>query len=745
MKAALREILHWLRGALAITERELLSLFVTPLAYLVGTLFLLEQGWNFSLLLEFLNDPLAAPGPVMQFYFGGSFFIFWLPVVFICSAISMRLVAEERRQGTLEALLTVPLVPSQVVIGKFLGALAFYVILWLPTASFYLLLRGASGPANAPEIGPILSGYLGTFLCGASFLAVGLLFSSLARSQLAAAIGTFVTCTIVLLAGLLADQVESPWLAHILQRSSLLAMMQELAQGIVDGHWISLHLAVVVSALAIAIVAIDPRRDLQSVVQAVLVCVAAVQLAVFAGRHAERGDWTEGEVYTLSDRAQQVLEGLEGRIDVTVLMPSTIGEGRPNPVRAELREVLYRMEAISPALDVHIVDPDHDRQEAERLLDDFGLSGRELADGVVLIRAGQGTDLRRAYLIPSDLVTFATGPEVQANGPRVKAFRGEEALLGKFLEVSETRKIKVCYTQGHGEPAFDDLEPYNGYAHLRDLLRDANLDTQVVDFSDSDPLAGCDLLLVAGPQGSFERDELERVRAFVNNGGDLLLLTGAVYLRDRPGLTSHGLEPIVAEYGISFGDRLVVDPQHGMAGASPLVAFTLDTGWGDHPAVRSLLTRPVSLIYVRELIVAQPAEVLLASTEQSWAETDLERFQSTGVIGFDVGVDRRGAIPLIAASERGASRVAVVASDQFALNAFLREDIAYDHGRDLVLNLIGWLTQRQALFGIREREREHIKLVLQEDQLARMTWMCLVGLPSFAIGVGLLVLWRRRK
>ena len=105
----------WLRGVYHLARRELLSLFVTPLAYLVGTLFLLNQGWNFALLLRVLNDPLAAPGPVMQFYFGGSFFIFWLPVIFICAALSMRLIAEERRQGTLEALLTAPGAPFAVV------------------------------------------------------------------------------------------------------------------------------------------------------------------------------------------------------------------------------------------------------------------------------------------------------------------------------------------------------------------------------------------------------------------------------------------------------------------------------------------------------------------------------------------------------------------------------------------------------------------------------------------------------
>jgi hypothetical protein len=738
------ELGHWARGTWAVASRELLSLFVTPLAYLVGMLFLLEQGWNFSLLLSFLNDPLAAPGPVMQYYFGGSFFIFWLPVIFICSAISMRLIAEERRQGTLEALLTAPLVPSQVVIGKYFGALAFYVALWLPTGAFYLLLRGATGPANAPELGPILSGYLGTFLCGASFLAVGLLYSAVSRSQLAAAIGTFVTCTIVLLAGLLTDQVERIWLAEALQWSSLLVMMQELAQGIVDGHWIWLHLGVVTGALAIAIVAVDPRRDWQSMIQAALYCVAVGHLAVFAGRHSERDDWTEGKVYTLSDRAQAVLENLSVPIVVTVVAPTTIGEGRPNPVRGELREVLTRMSKVSSALEVQMLDPDRDRQDAERLLDDFGLSGRELADGVVLIRAGQGTTLRRAYLLPSDLVTLATGPEVQANGPRVKAFRGEEALLSKFLEVSESRKIKVCYTQGHGEPAFDDLEPYNGYAHLRDLLRSANLDTQVVDFAAADPLHECDLLLVAGPQGPFDRTELDVITRYTEAGGDVLLLTGAVFLRGQAALALHGLEPLTSQYGVSFGDRVVIDPS-GMAGASDAYAFTLDQGWADHPAVRSLLMMPVSFMHARELSVAEPAQVLLGTTERGWAEGDLARIQQGGVPTFDSSVDRRGPIPVIVASERGGSRLAVVGSDEFALNAWLREDIAYDHGRDLILNLVGWLTQREALLGIREREREHVKLVLKEQQLARMTWMCLLGLPGFAVGLGLLVLWRRRK
>ncbi len=740
---ALQHPWSWLRGTVYLARRELLSLFVTPLAYLVGTLFLLNQGWNFSLLLQVLNDPLAAPGPVMQFYFGGSFFILWLPVILLCAAVSMRLVVEERRQGTLEALMTAPLSASQIIVGKFAGAFIFYVGLWLPTLAFYVLLRGAG---VEPELGPILSGYAGVLLIGGSFLAVGVVASTVARSQLAAAITTAVTCTIALMAGLLVDQVESSWIASALQWTSLLAMMQELAQGIVDPHWVFFHLSITFVLLAFAVVVLNPRRRYENILQLVLFGVTVGHLAVFASRHCVRGDWTSGRVYTLSERAEDVLAELKAPINVTVIVPATIGAGRPNPLSGELREVLLRMRNATGEglLQVRFLDPDRDRQQAEPMIQDFGLSGRELADGVVLIRAGQGAALRKAHLLPDDLVTYATGPDVQVSGPRVKEFRGEEALLARFLQVSDPKRIVVCYTQGHGEPAFDSLEPYRGYAHLRDLLREANLETRTADLDRAAGLSECDVLLVAGPTGRLPAKHIAAIERYAEDGGELLLLTGAVLMRGDSALATHGLEPLTARYGIRFGERMVLDP-HTVPGATPLLAFTLQSGWGDHPASQSLVGRAVSMIQVREIELGEPAVSLLETTEDSWAEADLAEISRGIVPEIDEVSDRKGPVTVAAASEFGGSRIVVIGSQDFALNALLREDVVYDHGRDLILNAIGWLSQRQSLLGIRAREREHVKLMLLPEQLERMRLMCLLGLPGFALGLGVVVLWRRRR
>ncbi|MCY0985512.1 Gldg family protein [Nannocystis sp. ILAH1] len=731
----------WARGAWHVARKELLSLFVTPLAYLVATLFLLNQGYNFALLLRVLNDPLAAPGPVMQFYFGGSFFLFWLPVIFICAALSMRLVAEERRLGTLEALLTAPLSPGQLVAGKFVGAYAFYAALWLPTAAFYVLLMGAGA---RPEAGPVLAGYLGVGLVGASFLAVGLLASAIARSQLAAAVMTFVVCTIAVMSGLLEGQVQSEAASRAIQATSLLTMMQELAQGIVDPRWLYLHLAVTASLLLAAVVAVSPRRRFEHGLQVGLAAFTLANSAVLASRHAERGDWTGGHVYSLSERAREVLAGLPAAVEVTVIVPSTIGGGRPNPLQAELREVLARMTTAAPErLRVRFVDPDRDHQEASAAIGDYALTGRELADGVVLIRSGQGAGLRKAHLLPTDLVSFSTGPDVQVTGPRVKEFRGEEALLGKFLAVTDARRVVVCATQGHGEPALDSLEPYSGYAHLRDLLTDAGLSVRIADLSGPEGLSGCDVLLVGGPQGPLPPEHVKEVERFLAGGGDVLLLVGAVILRGSSGLAPNGLEELTAQRGIRFGERVVVDPSP-MAGATPFLAFTLQEGWGDHPATARLVGQPISLLQVRELTAESPATTLIQTSERGWAEADILAFTRGEAPRFDPAVDREGPVPIAAAAELGGSRMIVVGSADFALNALLREDVVYDRGRDFLLNAVGWLSERDALLGLRPRPREHVKLVLQEDQLAQMVWMCLVGLPGFGAVLGLWVLWRRR-
>jgi ABC-2 type transport system permease protein len=245
---------------LAIARRELGAYFLSPISYLVLTLFLVVEGYSFWLFIELLNGRETPHGAVLQYFFGGTF-LYWLFVMFLVAVITMRLVAEERRQGTLEPLLTAPVDEWEVVVGKYLGALVFWAALWAPTVLYVFVLRAYAPAGAAPDPGPIVSGYLGTLLVGASSLALGLLFSTLTRNQILAAVLSFVSLSMLLLVGALGDALvrSGPW-APALDYINLFRQMDDFGRGIVDSRHIIYHLSIVAVALFAATRALELKR-----------------------------------------------------------------------------------------------------------------------------------------------------------------------------------------------------------------------------------------------------------------------------------------------------------------------------------------------------------------------------------------------------------------------------------------------------------------------------------------------------
>jgi ABC-2 type transport system permease protein len=219
-----------LKALIATVNRELRAYFFSPLAYVVLTCFLIVHGVTFSALIGFLSDPRSPAGPPMQYFFGATF-LFWLAMLFVGAVLSMRLISEERRSGTIEVLMTAPITEGQVVAGKFLAALVFYIFLWLPTLTYVGLVSHYGGQV---DWGPIASSYLGVVGIGALFLAVGLFASSLTKNQLIAAILAFAMLFVLILLGLLDSLVNTQALKDLLGYVNLLQHMDDFGKGIVD-------------------------------------------------------------------------------------------------------------------------------------------------------------------------------------------------------------------------------------------------------------------------------------------------------------------------------------------------------------------------------------------------------------------------------------------------------------------------------------------------------------------------------
>ncbi len=244
-----------MRKTWAIIRRELIAYFSSPLAYVVMTAFLLMQGYIFSLIVSFLNNPQTPSMTPLRLFFGGTIF-FWLFLLFVVPVITMRLIAEERRSGTIEVLLTSPVSELQVVVGKFLAALTFYVALWFPTVLYVVVLKRHS----EIDLGPVAAGYLGVFLLGFLFLAVGTFASTLTDNQLIAAIIAFATMVLLFSIGLVEQLASSPAIKAALGQMNLWTQMDDFAKGIVDSRHVIYQLSTGLLFLFLAAKSLEVKK-----------------------------------------------------------------------------------------------------------------------------------------------------------------------------------------------------------------------------------------------------------------------------------------------------------------------------------------------------------------------------------------------------------------------------------------------------------------------------------------------------
>lgn len=230
-----------MNGIVATLVREVKAFFFSPMAYVVLASFLFINGIGFVTLVSYLNDFPSAPGAPLEYFFGGTI-LFWLAMGFVGPVLPMRLLSEERRSGTIEVLMTAPVTETQVVVGKYLAAVGFYLFLWFPTLVYVAVM------AHYADIdwGPVAASYLGVVGIGALFLALGLFASALSRNQIVAAIVGFALVFVLFIFGLLEFLVNNPTFKEVLGYLNLLQHMEDFGKGIVDTRRLVYYLSAII-------------------------------------------------------------------------------------------------------------------------------------------------------------------------------------------------------------------------------------------------------------------------------------------------------------------------------------------------------------------------------------------------------------------------------------------------------------------------------------------------------------------
>jgi len=233
------------RNVTTIAGRELHSYFSSPIFYVVTALFLAISGYFFSLILFFTREAS------LEILFANLGVILLL----ISPALTMRLLAEEERSGTIELLLTSPVRDWEVIAGKYLASLALFAIMLLLTLDFPLILERF----GQPDRGPMLTGYLGIFLVGAAYLSIGVLTSAMTQNQVVAAMTAFALLLILWLADTAAGLTGGA-LSSVLSYVSLARHFPDFTQGVIDTSHIVYYLSVILAALFLATRVLETRR-----------------------------------------------------------------------------------------------------------------------------------------------------------------------------------------------------------------------------------------------------------------------------------------------------------------------------------------------------------------------------------------------------------------------------------------------------------------------------------------------------
>lgn len=245
---------------LTLLRRELATFFLSVTGYVIIAAVTLLVGSTFAMLIKNLGND-SFPMPVTQLFFNSS--MFWIILILITPVITMRLFAFEKASGTYETLMTAPVRDIQIVAAKFVASLVFYMVMWLPTLAALSIVAHFTNQTRVLDNGLLGGMYLGIFLSGCMFLAIGCFTSSLTRSQMTAAMMSLAIGVILLILAYVAyAQVipSSAQTASLFYYFNLFKQMEDFTRGTVDTRAVIFYVSAAFFFLFLTLRVVESRR-----------------------------------------------------------------------------------------------------------------------------------------------------------------------------------------------------------------------------------------------------------------------------------------------------------------------------------------------------------------------------------------------------------------------------------------------------------------------------------------------------
>lgn len=469
-----------------------------------------------------------------------------------------------------------------------------------------------------------------------------------------------------------------------------------------------------------------------------LLLALAIMVNSLGLKHYRRWDLSRDQKYALSDKTKRFLDSVKGKMRITVFFsPNT-------PITGDVGSLLTEYQyAAKGKIDVENIDPERNLSRAKELFEKYKVVSDESL--LVVDYEGRNKTVKASEMAEIDQSGMALG-----EGPRVAAFKGEQALTSAMIDLVEGKKNTLGYVLGHKEPPIADPSPISV---LKTFIENENIKFQELNLFELGQIpADLKTIMILGPQYDFSDREMKLLRDFWSKQGRILLL------RD-PAAKTPKLDAFLGEVGVRVNDdRLMVFIKTGIQE----VGLTRDVQArfvGENPITKRLAgaralffggTSSLTLEVDRMRAANIQIEPLLEAEKGYFAEKD---YNSNDQAKYQADAVKPGGGPvqLAALVEKGGSadarvqvnsaRLVVVSNSTFVEDKALTQE---QQGLDFISGAVNWLLSREQMIGIAPKVPKTLTFTLSDDALRSVRWLILILMPLVPAIIGVAVWWRRR-
>jgi ABC-2 type transport system permease protein len=553
---------------ISILKKEITAYLSSLVAYVTIGVFLLVLGlflWVFpeSSILEYGYAGLDSLFSTVPYLF-----------MFLIPAITMRSIAEERREGTFELLVTRPLTYWQIVMGKYLACVVLVLFALLPTLVYYYTVYVLGTPQGNIDTGAAIGSYIGLFLLGAAFAAIGLFASAVSKNQI-------IAFTIaVFLSFFFYTGFESLSQLLLLQNIGLQSFgiaehYESVSRGVLDTRDLIYFLDVSAGFIMLTMLVLY-RQHKKKLINTVFLSATGIffSLTLLSAKYFTRFDFTAEKRFTISQISRNVMDSLPQPVTVTVYLQGENFPGGMKRLQRSTRDMLTDLEAYSHGrLIFSFVNPlaGIGQEEQAQAINDLGAKGIEATNFGVKTESG----VSQQIIFPAAMVSMGDrdipvkllqnriglSPDEVLNNSIQNL---EYAFTSAIKKVTSGGRPRIGFTEGHHE--LTDAQLNDAMRSLADGYQVGGVDLKTIPFSGMEKLS---LLVVPKPDAKFTEIEKFKIDQYLMRGGRILWTIDQVSaeldsLRGRGGeqlafAKQLNLDDQLFRYGIRINYDLIAD------------------------------------------------------------------------------------------------------------------------------------------------------------------------------------------